>query len=230
MNRNTRPVALKIVGHRGARGLAPENTLAAIRKGLEYKVDAIEIDVRITKDGIPILHHDRDLKDPTTARYDIRRYTYQELKQHKPDLTTLEEAIKLINKQANLMIEIKPGEKTLPIIKLLQVYLSQGWKETDFTIGSKSQKTLQEVHRALPEVPTCVIEIFSGIRATYRARKLGTTSIYMRSWWLWGFFIRAVTRSGYQLYTYTINNPRRARRWIKDGLVGVVTDRPDLYV
>lgn len=229
MNKNTRPVALKIVGHRGARGLAPENTLAAIRKGLEYKVDAIEIDVRVTKDDVVVLHHNRDLTDPTTAHYDIRRHSYAELKQHKPDLTTLEEAIELINKRATLMIEIKPGEKTLPIIKVLQIFLTKGWKETEFTLGSKSQKTLWEIHQALPAIPTCVIEIFSGIRATYRARKLGTKHIYMRSWWLWGYFIRNLTRNGYQLYTYTINKPHRARRWIKDGLVGVVTDRPDLY-
>ena len=230
MNRKTGPAALKIVGHRGARGLAPENTLAAIRKGLEYKVEAIEIDIRITKDGVPVLHHNRDLTDPTTARYDIRHHNYQELKQHKPDLTTLDEAIELINKRATLMIEIKAGEKTLPIIKVLQIYLTKGWKETYFTLGSKSQKTLWEVHRALPEIPTCVIEPFSGIRATYRARKLGTKQVYMRSWWLWGFFIRSLNRSGYQLYTYTLNNPSRARRWLKDGLAGVVTDRPDLYI
>ena len=49
---------MKIVGHRGARHLAPENTISAIKKALDLAVDEIEIDVRVTKDGHVILHHD----------------------------------------------------------------------------------------------------------------------------------------------------------------------------
>jgi glycerophosphoryl diester phosphodiesterase len=45
---------VKIIGHRGARGLAPENTLAAFAKAIELEVDGVEFDVRVTKDKIPL--------------------------------------------------------------------------------------------------------------------------------------------------------------------------------
>ena len=221
--------ALKIVGHRGARALAPENTLASVRKALEYGVDEIEIDIRISKDRVAIVHHDREIQDATTARYDIRQYTYAELLEHKPDLARLEEIVEAVDRKVPLQIEIKPGEPTLPVIKILQVYLSQGWHESNFLIGSKSQSTLMEAHHALPAIPKVVIEPFSGVRAGFRARQLGTKRISMRSWWLWGFFIRSVSRRGYQLYAYTINNPDKARRWAAYGLAGIITDYPNRF-
>ena len=55
------------IGHRGAAGLAPENTLAAFRRGLEIGVDGLELDVLLTKDGVLVVHHDFRLR-PEIAR------------------------------------------------------------------------------------------------------------------------------------------------------------------
>ncbi len=229
MIKNSGQKALQIVGHRGARALAPENTIAAIQKGLEYRVDELEIDVRVTKDNIVILNHNLDLQDERTARYVIKHHTYDELKAAKPDLTTLEEAIEAVGKRVPLQIEVKGGEPTVPVIRIIQVFLTKGWKETDFLIGSKSQRTLMELHKALPSIPTVVIEPFSGLRATLRARQLGTKRLSMRSWWLWRGFIGPMSRRGYLLYAYSLNDPAKAKKWASYGLAGVITDRPDLF-
>ena len=50
------------IGHRGARGIAPENTLKSIYKAIEHHADEVEIDLRVTKDHVPILFHDESLK------------------------------------------------------------------------------------------------------------------------------------------------------------------------
>jgi len=71
---------LKIVGHRGARGLAPENTLAAIDKALEHQVDEIEIDVRITADNIAVLAHDPWIRTQKGPFIPIRQYTLKQLR------------------------------------------------------------------------------------------------------------------------------------------------------
>ena len=55
---NAQPRAFDLQGHRGARGLAPENTLAAFRRALEIGVTTIETDVAVTKDGVPVISHD----------------------------------------------------------------------------------------------------------------------------------------------------------------------------
>ena len=58
---------IEIHGHRGARGLLPENTMPAFERAIELGVDALELDVVMTRDGIPVVHHDRAL-DPERTR------------------------------------------------------------------------------------------------------------------------------------------------------------------
>jgi glycerophosphoryl diester phosphodiesterase len=85
------------------------------------------------------------------------------------------------------------------------------------------------LHRALPHNPTIVIEKWSGVRARLRARQLGTMTLCMNQRWLWFGFIKGMSRSGYTLYAYTLNNPQKAKQWAKYGLAGVVTDYPDRF-
>jgi glycerophosphoryl diester phosphodiesterase len=218
-----------VIGHRGARGLAPENTVASLKKALEHKVDEVEFDLRVTRDGIVVLHHNRDVVDPNGQRRQIARHSYKELLDHKKDLATFSEALDAIGHEAKLYIEVKPGEPIKPIVAILRDYLSKGWKKEDIYLASFSIKTLVALHEALPDLTLIVNETWSGVRATHRARKLGTKRLSMSEKWLWSGFIRATSHSGYKLVAYTVNSPKRARRWERSGLYGVVTDYPDRF-
>lgn len=68
-----------IVGHRGAKGVEPENTLRALRRGMEC-ADLVEVDVRLTKDGIPIVIHDATVDRTTDGTGPIKGYTIEEIK------------------------------------------------------------------------------------------------------------------------------------------------------
>ena len=59
--------AIEIQGHRGARGLLPENTIPAFERAIELGVDVLELDLGMTRDGVPVVHHDRAL-DPDCTR------------------------------------------------------------------------------------------------------------------------------------------------------------------
>lgn len=216
---------MKIIGHRGARGLAPENTIASFQKALEHKVNEIEFDVRVTKDGIPVLYHRQKLRDASGNRLDLADHIFEELKNHKPDLITLEEALETFATKVPLYIEVKRGEPAKPIAKVIRKY-----RHNRLFVGSKSQKTLRELHKLLPDVPKIVIEPWSGVKTTYRARALNTKLISMNQRFLWFGFISAMRRRGYELYAYTMNNPKKARRWGEYGLAGVVTDFPDRFL
>lgn len=214
---------MKIIGHRGAKGLAPENTLAAIEAGIQAGVDELEVDVRVTNDNIPILWH-----NPTIDGFVIAHHSFHELQQHKPDLITLEQAIRAVNRRVPLDVEVKPEVSTVPIIALLKQCMHQNWLPTDFKLASFSFKTLRELHTALPEIPVVVLEPWSGVRATYRARKLGTKIVCMNQRFLWRGFIKSMKKSGYELYAYPLNDPAKAKRWAAYGLAGAVTDNPNL--
>lgn len=220
---------MKIIGHRGARGLAPENTIASLRKALEHHADELEFDLRVTKDGVVVLHHNRDLVDPEGSKHRIADWTYEKLKARKPDLPTFEEVLKNIAHPVPLYIEAKHFEPTTPVIKIIEDYLAKGWKPEYFLLGSKSQKTLREFHRALPQIEKVVIEPFSGIRATWRARQVNTKRLSMQQLWMWSGFVRMMSRGGWQLYGYAMNNPKQAAKWARHGLAGVITDYPDRF-
>ncbi len=218
-----------IIGHRGARGLAPENTISGFNKALEYSVDEIEFDLRVTKDSAVILHHDRDIIDPNGIHRRISRHTYRELLDHKKDLVTFEEALHFLYKKVPLYIEIKPGVPTEQIIKIIHKAIEKGWDHKDLRIASFSFPILQEMNQKLPEIQLIINETWSGVRASHRASKLGITRVSMSQLWLWSGFIKAVSRGNIQLTTYTLNNPKKAKKWEKYGLYGVVTDFPDRY-
>jgi len=217
---------LLVIGHRGARGLAPENTLASLRAALECKVDGIEIDVRVTADGVAVLNHDPALHDTKML---ITKHRFTELQAHKQDLTTLEAAIKLVNRTVPLMIEVKPDTAVLPVAQVIQHFLANGWQADDFLLGSFSQATLLQLHRALPHIATVVIGRFSGVRSTWRARQLATKNISLSRPSLWWYFIRAMRRGKYRLYVYTLNDPHKAKQWQRYGLYGVITDFPNRF-
>ncbi len=220
---------MKIIGHRGARGLAPENTIKSFQIALKHHVDELEFDLRVTKDDIVILHHNPELTDPNGQRHVIADHTYQELLAHKPDLTTFEDFLDVIGHPVPLYVEVKPNEPTRSIVSIIKTRLKTDWEPEYFLLGSFSQRTLLELHAELPEIQKVVIEKWSGVRASYRAKQLGTKRVVMNQRWLWSGFIKAMAHSGYQLGTYTLNDPLKAKRWARYGLYGVVTDYPDRF-
>jgi len=213
---------MKIIAHRGARGLAPENTIAAIKEGLRCRPDMIELDVRVTKDGACVLHHDRTLDGLAIAGT-----TFKELRARKSDLVTLDEALQIINRKIPVYIEVKPRSATEPVIKLLRNYLDKGWQPEDLWLASFSQKTLRELQQGLPELPVIVNAYFSGVWATWRARRLGTKYFSLYHYVLWPGFIRSITKRGWKLIAYTVNSQAEAERWARCGIYAIVTDYPN---
>lgn len=219
---------MKIIGHRGAAGIAAENTLIGIAKAIKHSVDEIEFDLRVTKDGVVILHHDPSIKDADGSKLSIATHTYNELRTHKPDLATFKSVLQNLGHPIPYHIEVKPHEPIQPIVDIIETYLHKGWKPGYFLLGSKDQKTLVKLHAALPQIEKVVIHPWSGLIATRRAKRVETKRISMNQIALWGPFIAAMTRRGYKISAYTLNNPIKAHRWKKHGLYAAITDFPDL--
>lgn len=220
---------MKIIGHRGAKGLAPENTVASFMKAIEHAVDEIEFDVRVTRDGVAIIQHDAKLHDPAGNGLSVIDTDFDELLAHKPDLTTFEAGLRRINRAVPVLIEVKPGVPTPPVIKIIKQLLAEGWTTEDMLLGSFSQPILRELQIALPQIPKVVIESWSGVRATLRARELKTDRLSMNHHWIWSGFVRAMSRGGYKLVAYTLDDPVKAKRWARHGLYGTITDYPDRF-
>lgn len=219
---------MKIIGHRGAKGLAPENTLVSFRAALQHRVDGLEFDLRVTRDGVVVLSHDPAISDQAGGKLLLKEHDYRKLRQYKADLLSFEQFINEIGRPVHLVIEIKPREPTAPIIIMLQDCLLAGWQPADFSIASFDQSILRIMHKAFPEVELIVNEKWSGVRGRWRADQLGTKRLSMRSWWLWRGFLKVMWRRGYRITPYTVNSPARARKW-RPYVYGIVTDYPDRF-
>lgn len=220
---------MRIIGHRGARGLAGENTLKSLVEATKHGVDEIEFDVRVTKDGVPVLHHDAELVGQNGRKFTISKHTYKMLLKNNSELTTLQQVFEHISQDLPLYIEIKPDVEVAPIIKVIKSQIKKGHPIDNMRVASFSQKVLTEVHKSLPDLPKIVLESWSGVRARKRAKALQTKRLSMSQRWMWRGLVKSMHKRGYELYAYTINKPKKALKLKRHGLAGVVTDFPDRF-
>lgn len=225
-----------IVGHRGAHGLAPENTLAGFAKALEFDIQQIELDVRLTSDGKLVHLHDAEMTGHDGSRHRVANSTYETLKAHKPDIATLEETIEFVDHRVRLMIEVKSGVPVEPVVAVISSYLERGWQPSDFMFAAFDYRILKQLYQQLPDIDRVVLDTWSGTRACSRARRLKTPYISMDQTFIWWGFVRSVAPH-YKLYTYPHPktrflryNHKKPRRWFRHGLYGAIVDYPNYFV
>ena len=193
---------MEIISHRGAKGLAPENSLKAIRRGMSAKASMIEVDVRVL-DGELVLAHDPVVKSDTYA--------------------LLEDALVIVNGKFPLNLEIKE----VAAVELLPAALKN--YKGDILFSSFEYKILYQIKKLFPKANIAVLEKWSGVRAVAEASLLGTNRVHIKQQWLWSGFVRSMKHRGFQLYAYTVNSRDRAEELEDWGIDGIFTDYPTLF-
>ncbi len=116
---------MHIMGHRGAPAYEPENTLRSLRRALEIGVDAVEIDVHLSKDGRIMVIHDDSVDRTTNGKGRVRDLTFAQLRQLDAGkgerIPSLEEAADLVVGKAHLIIEIKDPAAARPLVEFFQL-------------------------------------------------------------------------------------------------------------
>jgi glycerophosphoryl diester phosphodiesterase len=114
---------MKIVGHKGAVGHAPENTIASFQKAIELGCDRTELDVRLSKDDQIIVIHDNTVDRTTNGKGKVSDMTLSELKKLDCELgqkiPTLQEVIDICKDKIDLQIELKGKNTALPVSKVI---------------------------------------------------------------------------------------------------------------
>jgi len=202
-----------IISHRGAKGLAPENTKPGFEAALKSNADYIEFDVNTTNDGVLVVNHDPypDLD-------------YEQLKKTFPDLLTFREVCDILDNKKPYFIDVKPTYE----IDLVVKEISEAKLPENTIIASFNYSILKAFKKAGVKADLLVLHSWSSVIATRRARKLGTHYIAIGHHNLWSGVIRALTKRGYKLIPFTLNNRKKIERWKKYGIYGVVTDFPDI--
>jgi glycerophosphoryl diester phosphodiesterase len=145
-----------VIAHRGASIEAPENTLLAFARALELGVDGIELDVQVTRDGIPVVFHDYTLTRLTGTRGRLADRTWAELRSLRvrgEPIPTLAEALSLTRKRCILQIEIKKGAPVAPILAAIRKTASTKY----VILASFEPDILRQAATLAPKLPRMLI-------------------------------------------------------------------------
>lgn len=214
------------VGHRGARAYEIENTLESFQKAIELGVNAIELDVRKSKDGKLVIIHDDNLKKAFGKDIPVNQATLKELKQLAENkIPTLEEALKTIGRKVEkILIELKEVgyEK-----KVLEIVKKEKLKDRVIIISFHEQ-ALSNVKKLDKEIETGLI--YSKYKNPVDAA-LQLNAQYLVP--LYRFThtrdVEKAHKNNLKVIVWTINSKQEVKEYIAKGVDGIATDKPDIF-
>jgi len=238
-----------LTGHRGAGGLAPENTLVAIKAGLSNKVDRIEVDVRQTKDGQVICIHDDTIDRTTDGKGDVKDLSFSQIRKFSAGIKfsekfkdekipLLDEVIKLVKDSATLVIEIKDGDEIYPGIEKNVINLINKHKAKSKTIvHSFNDSVLFRIHKMdkdiilhklfIADFPYLQLLTDGNLKITNLEYYsfVSEFSVYYK--FTNRRLIKHVHKLNKKINVWTVNDINTIGRLINLGVDGIITDYPN---
>lgn len=228
-----------IVSHRGARNLAPENTLRGLREAIAQRAEYTEIDIRRAADGVLVVMHDSSLRrttgNPATVEAltstEITRLVVRTLPGVQPPLEdtvpTFDAVLDLIaSNPIRLVIEVKDPSHYPGIAAHVAEALQRTGTAGKVLIGSFDHAWLPEMASAAPGVPLAPIaDWWTRVPAAPPAACVDYDWLRVV---LDPFFVRRMRRQGSQVVVWTVDTPRLMRLMLWLGVDGITTNRPDL--
>lgn len=215
------------IGHRGAKAYEPENTIRSFKKALELRVDAIELDVRKTKDEQLVVIHDADIKRTTNGKGLVADLTLEEIRQFSTEkgekIPTLKEALEFLDKKVRILIELKEAGIEKQVVSAVQ---KKGLQK-NVIIVSFIEKALQEIRNLDEKVETGLIYV--------KNKNPIRTALELKSNYLLPLYrfthtanVQKAHEKGLKIIVWTINNPEEVLEYAKKGVDGIASDKPDI--
>jgi glycerophosphoryl diester phosphodiesterase len=227
------------IAHRGASAYTPENTLAAIGKAAELGADAVELDVHISADGVPVIIHDANLSRTTNGTGPVSQYNLSQLKKldagNGETIPTLEEAIACCREhQLGLYLELKTGRVIRPVAELIrQHHLYYATIVSSFRLD-----WLADIKKLEPDIVTSVL--FGSVEIDIVTLARVVEAQYVHPAWenqalephrlLTPDWIRKVRAAGLGIICWHEERPAEIAALRRLGVDGICSDAPDLLL
>lgn len=234
-----------VIGHRGAAGLAPENTLAGFRAAQRAGVAWVEFDVRLSRDRQCVVIHDAGLERTTGRRAPVSRTDLADMRGYdagsrfSPEFAGegvpgLDDTLKLLatlGLGANL--ELKPCGRRNPalVAALMETLSRRGRGAPPVLVSSFSPALLRAVRRCDARLPLGLL-LKRRRRPGWRriARALGCLSIHCADQGLSADAVRLIRADGFAVAAYTVNDAGRGQELRGWGVDALISDMPDLLL
>lgn len=223
---------LYCIGHRGARGHAPENTLLSFDTAIRMGVDAVELDVQLHPSGELLVLHDLRVDRTTNGQGLLSDLPLDAARKLDAgggqQIPTLAEVLDLVESRVTVNVELKTwGGTALAVAQTLRNYIAEGWPAERFIVSSFHLPELYEFKQAAPEIP--VGALYCGVPLDWAgiALELGAASLNISGEFVDRQLIADAHARGLKLNVYTVNHPGDIALMRDWGVDGVFSDFPD---
>lgn len=230
-----------IIGHRGAMGHSPENTLASFQKGLDLGADVVELDIHLSRDGVPVVMHDERVNRTTDGTGLVADMTLAELKGldagrwfgrefEGEKIPTLKEVFDWAAGNVELVIEIKGHPKPQEGIEQKMLDLIRDYELVEKTmVISFYHPVVRAVKDLEPKLATGIL--YGGYLADTvgTARAAGADSVRPNAGQWTPELVREVHEAGLVASTWTVNEVDQYDELVRMGLDSIGTNYPDRF-
>lgn len=220
------------IGHRGAAGLEPENTLRSFERAISLGVDAVEFDLRKCKTGELVVIHDESVGRTTDGVGLVMNLTLAELKLFDAGageaIPTFRETLNFINRRARAVIEIKEEGIAESIFSETELFKKERrWEDSDFVIISFYEDELAHFRELNPNIKTGFLVSDISNDVFRRARELSANFICPNFQLIDEKFIAKAEKEGFFVSVWTVDEPRDIERMKNLGVYAITSNFPD---
>lgn len=217
------------IGHRGASGYEPENTLVSFEKAIEMGADGIELDVHLSLDGHLMVIHDETIDRTTNGKGIVNQLTLAELKSfrinEKFEIPTLDEVLDLVNKRSFVNIELKNQDTAEKVVQIIEQYITtKNWNHSHFIVSSFDWNALQQVRFLNENIQIGVLTETDLDLAISFARFLKAEALHPDFQLLTNEYTTKIQRKGILVFPWTINEVNSIQRIKSFNVDGIITD------
>jgi len=221
---------LLCIGHRGAMGHAPENTLLSFRKALELGAPCVEADVYYVDRHLMVFHDDRLERTTNGAGYLID-HDFDTLRSldagNGEKIPTLAEVFNTIDGRAGVNIELKGPGTARPVADLIASLREQGWRNHLILVSSFNHRELETVRGIDPRIRIGALMVGLPVNDAVFAADLGAYSVHLSLEFIDRRFVTDAHRRGLRVFVFTVNHPEDIHRMERLGVDGVFTNYPE---
>jgi glycerophosphoryl diester phosphodiesterase len=226
-----------IIGHRGASAVALENTMAAFHEAIAAGSDGIEFDVRLTRDGVPVIIHDSTLRRTTGLPQRVADLTWPELESLNVDVPSLEQLFSLFEQNdLGLYLEMKsdaPVERE-PLAQACCDLINQYSFKARVFVECFDLPALEVVKKIDPEIKTAALfepglfkpSVLSDQLILNRATAIGVSALALHHRIARASLVQKAKDAGLAVAVWTVDDPAWIERARSMGIDALITNNP----
>lgn len=225
-----------VIGHRGASGYAPENTMVSYKMAYDMGADMIELDIYMSKDGVPVIMHDNKVERTTDGDGDIQQMTLEQIKKLDAgskfnkkfageQVPTLEEVFAWASGKIPVNVEIKGEGCEKKLVELIKKYKM----EKSVIVSSFNHEYIKKVRKLAPEITiAALVGKVDDLKALVNYCHPDAVNPSFNN--VTKKLVDEAHAMGLKVYTYTVNDQLSMKQMIAAGVDGIFTNYSDVLL